>query len=112
LLFKAPWIFPLLIVFGGCYYKSQRQADSSKGEPPKQIKWEISGCLESSFLSPGLPVNWPESETIGLTAAPINLFENTYRFGSLVFGGGQVYDPNDVRTVCRTAYIKRRITKK
>jgi chromate transporter len=30
--------------------------------------------------------NWPNRR-------PINLFENTYRFGSLVFGGGQVLIP-------------------
>ncbi|HEY2347449.1 MAG TPA: chromate transporter, partial [Puia sp.] len=30
--------------------------------------------------------NWPHRR-------PINLFENTYRFGSLVFGGGQVLIP-------------------
>ena len=30
--------------------------------------------------------NWPNRK-------PINLFENTYRMGSLVFGGGQVLMP-------------------
>ena len=39
-----------------------------------------------------LLVKW-QGKMIGRTGNPINLFENTYRMGSLVFGGGQVLMP-------------------
>src|SRR5688572_13712969 len=92
LLFKAPWIFPLLIAFGGFITNLSDRRIPQKGEPPKKIKWGNIWLFGIIFLIAGVTSelarknDWPNRR-------PLNLFENTYRFGSLVFGGGQVLIP-------------------
>ncbi|WP_462253735.1 chromate transporter, partial [Ferruginibacter sp.] len=59
---------------------------------PKKVKWGNIWLFVAIFLLAGAfsetarTNNWPERK-------PINLFENTYRMGSLVFGGGHVLMP-------------------
>jgi chromate transporter len=92
LLFKQPWIFPLLIVAGGFVTNLSDKRTPQKGIPPKKIKWGNLSVFAIIFLVAGVTselarkYDWPNRR-------PINLFENTYRFGSLVFGGGQVLIP-------------------
>jgi chromate transporter len=91
-LFKTPWIFPILIVLGGCVTNLSSKRIPQKGEPPKEIKWTNIWLFAIIFILAGLvsemarKYDWPNRR-------PINLFENMYRFGSLVFGGGQVLIP-------------------
>jgi chromate transporter len=91
-LFKMPWIFPLLIVLGGAVTNISDRRIPQKGVPPKKIKWGNIWLFAIVFLIAGVSSetarknDWPNRR-------PINLFENTYRFGSLVFGGGQVLIP-------------------
>jgi chromate transporter len=92
LLFKAPWIFPILIVLGGFVTNLSSKRIPQKQELRKKIKWGNIWLFAIIFLLAGASSelarknNWPNRR-------PINLFENTYRFGSLVFGGGQVLIP-------------------
>lgn len=92
LLFKSPWIFPLLIVLGGMATNLSDRRIPQKGEPPKKIKWGNIWLFAIVFFAAGLlselarKNDWPNRSAY-------NLFENTYRFGSLVFGGGQVLIP-------------------
>lgn len=92
LAFKTPWIFPVLIVAGGIATNFSDRRIPQRGVPPKKVKW---GNLLIFFALFGLAgylsetasrQNWPHRK-------PINLFENEYRFGSLVFGGGDVLIP-------------------
>jgi chromate transporter len=91
-LFKSPWIFPILIVAGGFVTNLSDKRIPQKGIPPKKIKWGNIWLFAILFISAGLVSelartnDWPNRR-------PLNLFENTYRFGSLVFGGGQVLIP-------------------
>jgi chromate transporter len=91
-LFKSPWIFPILIVLGGCVTNLSSRRIPQKEESRKKIKWANIWLFAIIFLLAGASsemarkYNWPNRR-------PINLFENTYRFGSLVFGGGQVLIP-------------------
>lgn len=91
-LFKTPWIFPILIVMGGFVTTLSSKRIPQKEVPRKKIKWGNIWLFAVIFLLAGLTSelarknNWPNRK-------PINLFENTYRFGSLVFGGGQVLMP-------------------
>jgi chromate transporter len=91
-LFKTPWIFPILIVLGGCVTNLSSRRIPQKEESRKKIKWVNIWLFAFIFLLAGVSSelarkhNWPNRR-------PINLFENTYRFGSLVFGGGQVLIP-------------------
>jgi chromate transporter len=92
LLFKQPWIFPLLIVVGGIATNLSRKRIPQVEEKPKKIKWWNFWLFGIIFIAAGIISeraridDWPNRK-------PINLFENTYRMGSLVFGGGQVLMP-------------------
>lgn len=90
--FKSPWIFPVLIVLGGFVTNLSEKRIPQKGEPPKKIKWGNIWLFAIIFFAAGVTSevarknDWPNRNVF-------NLFENMYRFGSLVFGGGQVLIP-------------------
>ncbi|MGB8194044.1 MAG: chromate transporter [Chitinophagaceae bacterium] len=92
LLFTMPWIFPVLIVLGGFVTNLSNKRIPEKATVRKKIKWWNIWLFGFIFITAGITSelarknNWPNRR-------PINLFENTYRFGSLVFGGGQVLIP-------------------
>jgi len=92
LLFKQPWIFPMLIVLGGLTTNLSRKRIPQVEQKPRKIKWWNFWLFGIIFITAGLfsevarKNDWPNR-------TPINLFENTYRMGSLVFGGGQVLMP-------------------
>jgi len=92
LLFKTPWIFPILIIAGGFVTNLSSKRIPQKGPPPRKVKWGNIWFFAILFLGVGITSelarknDWPNRR-------PINLFENVYRFGSLVFGGGQVLIP-------------------
>ncbi|HEX7846306.1 MAG TPA: chromate transporter [Chitinophagaceae bacterium] len=90
--FKQPWIFPLMIVLGGVSTNLSRKRIPQTEEKPKKIRWWNFWLFGIIFILAGIVSemarkdSWPNR-------TPINLFENTYRMGSLVFGGGQVLMP-------------------
>jgi chromate transporter len=92
LLFKQPWVFPMLIVMGGVTTNLSRKRIPQIEQKPKKIKWWNFWLFGIIFITAGFfsqtakKNDWPNR-------APVNLFENTYRMGSLVFGGGQVLMP-------------------
>jgi chromate transporter len=92
LLFKTPWIFPIVIVLGGVITNLSSNRIPQKEVLTRKIKWANIWLFAFIFILAGISSemarknNWPHRR-------PINLFENTYRFGSLVFGGGQVLIP-------------------
>jgi len=92
LLFKQPWVFPLLIISGGIATNLSRKRIPQVEQKPKKIKWWNFWLFGIIFILAGLlsstakKNDWPNRK-------PINLFENTYRMGSLVFGGGHVLMP-------------------
>jgi chromate transporter len=91
-LFKSPWIFPILLVIGGFVTNLSDKRIPEKAQPVKKIKWGNIWLFAIIFLVAGVVSemarndDWPNRR-------PLNLFENNYRFGSLVFGGGQVLIP-------------------
>lgn len=90
--FKTPWVFPILIVCAGIATNFSDKRIPQKGVPPKQVKWGnlliflvlfgITGYLSETATKQ----NWANRKVF-------NLFENNYRFGSLVFGGADVLIP-------------------
>ena len=92
LAFKTPWVFPILIVIAGIATNFSDKRIPQKGIPPKQVKWGnlliflvlfgIAGYLSETATKQ----NWENRKVF-------NLFENNYRFGSLVFGGADVLMP-------------------
>ncbi|HEU4632885.1 MAG TPA: chromate transporter, partial [Flavisolibacter sp.] len=92
LFFKTPWIFPLLIILGGVATNLSHKRIPQVEATPQKIKWWNIWLFAFIFLAAGITSelartnNWPNRK-------PVNLFENTYRMGSLVFGGGHVLMP-------------------
>jgi chromate transporter len=93
LLFKTPWVFPTLIVAGGIVTNfSDKRFPEKEVIKPKQIKWTNIWLFLLLFIVAGFfsekarKNDWKERKAY-------NLFENFYRFGSLVFGGGDVLMP-------------------
>lgn len=92
LLFKNPWVFPVLIVLGGLISNLSKKRIPQVEAKPKKIKWWNIWLFAIIFIAAGIlsetarKNDWPSRK-------PINLFENTYRMGSLVFGGGHVLMP-------------------
>jgi len=93
LLFKTPWVFPLLIILGGIATNfSSKRIPEVEVVKPRHIRWTniwlfllvfiIAGFLSESARKE----NWQHRKAY-------NLFENFYRFGSFVFGGGDVLIP-------------------
>lgn len=92
LLFKWPWIFPILLVCGGLVTNLSHKRIPQMDVLPKKIKWGNIWLFAIIFILAGASSelarrnNWPNRR-------PVIVFENTYRFGSLVFGGGNVLMP-------------------
>ena len=92
LFFNTPWIFPVLIILGGVSTNISHKRIPQTETKPKKIKWWNIWLFAFIFLIAGVTSevarknDWPNRK-------PINLFENLYRMGSLVFGGGHVLMP-------------------
>jgi len=108
LLFNQPWVFPLLIVLGGISTNLSKKRIPQIEEKPRKIKWWNIWLFAIIFITAGVVSSkakkndWPNRK-------PINLFENIYRMGSLVFGGGQVLMPMMYEQFCiRSVAVKER----
>ncbi len=91
-LFGQSWVIPTLILAGGIATNFSRTRIPQTERKPRKIKWWNFWLFGIIFIAAGIisetarKNDWPDRK-------PINLFENTYRMGSLVFGGGQVLIP-------------------
>ena len=91
-LFGQPWVIPTLIVSAGIATNFSRKRIPQTEQKPRKIKWWNFWLFGIIFIAAAIlsekarKDDWPNRK-------PINLFENTYRMGSLVFGGGQVLIP-------------------
>jgi len=91
-LFGQAWVIPAVIIAGGIVTNISRRRIPQTEQKPRKIKWWNFWLFGIIFIAAGIVSemarknDWPNRR-------PINLFENTYRMGSLVFGGGQVLIP-------------------
>lgn len=92
LYFKTPWVFPALLVAAGIATNFSDKRIPQKEVPPKQIKW---GNLLIFLALFGVAAYFSETSTKNNWSnhKAFNVFESHYRFGSLVFGGGDVLMP-------------------
>ena len=90
--FKTPWTIPVVIILAGIITNFSNKRIPDQGTAPKKIKWVhlhlfILFFIAAGFLSEqATRQNWEHRKVY-------NLFENNYRFGSFVFGGGDVLIP-------------------
>jgi chromate transporter len=90
--FNTPWTIPVVIVLAGIVTNFSNKRIPDEGAAPKKIKWVHLHLFLFFFLAAGFlseqatRQNWEQRKVY-------NLFENNYRFGSFVFGGGDVLIP-------------------
>ena len=90
--FGKPFFVPILIVLGGVVTNLSHKRIPQVAVKPGKIRWWNIWLFAIIFITAGIisetarKNDWPNRK-------PINLFENTYRMGSLVFGGGNVLMP-------------------
>jgi chromate transporter len=99
LLFKQPWVFPMLIILGGTVTNISHNVFHRLNKKPKTIKWWNFWMFGFIFIIAGF-LSETASQSDWPNRKPINLFENTYRMGSLVFGGGHVLMPMMYEQYC------------
>lgn len=91
-LIRSPWLFPVLLIIAGILTNFSNKRIVSKVEKPKPVKWINLLVFAMVFLAAGIVSEiarhqqWEHRRIV-------NLFENFYRFGSIVFGGGQALIP-------------------
>lgn len=85
-IFRSPWVTPIVIILGGVFTSLNYKEQESRAKEPLKIKWA------NFILWAGVLVSVAILGAI-TRSVPIILFENFYRNGSLVFGGGQVLTP-------------------
>ena len=91
--FKSPWIFPIVIILGGLVTSvTGREAGEKQSVPYRPVKWGNLVIFFSIFLVSGILSEISRKQEWANRKA-FNLFENQYRFGSIVFGGGDVLIP-------------------
>jgi chromate transporter len=90
--FNTPWTIPIIIILSGVVTNFSNKRIPDDGIAPKSIQWRALLLFVILFIMAGFlseratKQNW-ESRKL------FNLFENNYRFGSMVFGGGDVLMP-------------------
>jgi chromate transporter len=89
---RSPWVFPLLIIAGGVIsnFSDRRIPDTQQVRKP--IRWVNIGWFLLLFAIAGIFSEIARVQQWHY-ARFFNMFENFYRFGSIVFGGGHVLIP-------------------
>ncbi|MCX6215925.1 chromate efflux transporter [Spirosoma sp.] len=85
-LFRSPFMTPIVIAVGGLTTALTYEKQKRMEKKPLRVQWS------NFFLWLGVFVG---AATLGAytQSLPVRLFENFYRNGSFVFGGGQVLTP-------------------
>lgn len=92
LFFKSPWTIPVLIILSGFITNLSKKRIPQPETKPKKINWWNIWLFAIIFIMAGFTSemarrnDWPDRK-------PIHLFENLYRMGGIVFGGGHVLMP-------------------
>lgn len=90
--FSSPWVFPLIMIVAGTVSNFSNKRIPTPQAKPKRINWINLWLFALVFAVAGVlselaRVNdWTNRRFF-------NIFENFYRFGSIVFGGGQALLP-------------------
>lgn len=89
---RSPWVFPALMILAGLISNFSNKRIPDQTARPKRINWINLWLFAVLFIGAGVLSeiarvhNWEHRRAF-------NLFENFYRFGTIVFGGGQALLP-------------------
>jgi len=94
LFFKTPWIFPIVLISSGLLsvFFTQQGDGSVVLVKRKRLKWVNFILFSLLFIGSAILSETARKQEWENRKA-FNLFENLYRFGSIVFGGGDVLIP-------------------
>ncbi len=84
--FRSPYVTPIVILAGGVTTAFTYEKQSVMEKQPLRVEWSNFFLWLGVFV--GVAVLGAVTQSF-----PVRLFENFYRNGSLVFGGGQVLTP-------------------
>ncbi|QCR24107.1 chromate efflux transporter [Pontibacter sp. SGAir0037] len=84
--FNSPWIFPVLLLAGGAVTAFRFKRHPLEPKNKIHIQW-------ANFILFGAVLITAAVVGKATNSLPVRLFENFYRNGSLIFGGGQVLIP-------------------
>ena len=90
--FKNPWAIPFVIIMAGVATNFSKKRIPNDGAAPKAVKWGSLIIFSLLFMIAGF-LSEQASRNNWQNRKVFNLFENNYRFGSMVFGGGDVLIP-------------------
>jgi chromate transporter len=90
---KTPWVLPILIICAGIATNfSSKRIPKQTDVKPREMKWTNIFIFLFVFLLAGL-LSESARKNDWNNRKLYNVFENFYRFGSFVFGGGDVLLP-------------------
>ncbi|WP_299818738.1 chromate efflux transporter [uncultured Pontibacter sp.] len=84
--FSSPWVLPVLLIAGGAVTALRFREHPQEKDKKLKIEW-------ANFILYVAVLVTAASLGAFTSSLPVRLFENFYRNGSLVFGGGQVLIP-------------------
>ena len=90
--FGKPFFVPILILLGGFITNLSNKRIPQVEIKPGKIRWWNIWLFAIIFIVAGV-VSEIARKNDWTNRKPVNLFENSYRMGSLVFGGGNVLMP-------------------
>lgn len=89
--FQTPYVFPFIILIAGMITAADYKAHPKEEKKKFAVPW-ANFLLWGGVLIAAALLGWVTKNITSVTL-PIRLFENFYRNGSLIFGGGQVLTP-------------------
>ncbi|HET8573510.1 MAG TPA: chromate transporter [Edaphocola sp.] len=84
----SPWLFPILLVVAGTLTNFSDKRIEKIVQEPKKVRWLSIWVFVAIFILAGVVSELARRGHWQFKIIP-NLFENFYRFGTIVFGGGQ-----------------------
>jgi chromate transporter len=88
---QTPFVFPIILLLAGSITAFNYKAHPREEKKEFEVRW-ANFLLWAGVLVVAALLGWATKGVPELTV-PIRLFENFYRNGSLIFGGGQVLTP-------------------
>jgi chromate transporter len=92
LLFKTPWVFPIVLISGGIIGSFTKSVVSPSRPFSPRLRFIPIILFALFFLLAGFLSETARKQS-WQNRTPYNVFENMYRFGSIVFGGSDVLIP-------------------
>ena len=89
--FQTPFVFPIVLLLAGLVTAFNYKAHPREEKKKFDVSW-ANFFLWAGVLVFAALLGWATKSIPELTL-PVRLFENFYRNGSLIFGGGQVLTP-------------------